>query len=43
MIRHPNAVQIMAVSIFKNFIYIVSEYIKGLNLDNVIFEMVKGP
>jgi len=37
MIRHPNVVQIMAVSILKNSIYIVSEYIEGLNLDDVIF------
>lgn len=37
MIRHPNVVQIMAVSILKNSIYIVSEYIEGLNLEEVIF------
>ena len=42
MIRHPNIVQIMAVSILKNSIYIVSEYIDGLNLDDVIFGEVEG-
>ena len=42
MIRHPNIVQIMAVSILKNSIYIVSEYIAGLNLDDVIFGEGEG-
>ena len=37
MIGHPNIVQIMAVSILTNSIYIVSEYINGLNLDEVLF------
>ena len=37
MIRHPNIVQIMAVSILKNSIYVVSEYINGRNLDEVLF------
>lgn len=37
MIRHPNIVQIMAVSILKNSIYIVAEYIEGLNLDELLF------
>jgi len=31
MIRHPNIVQIMAVLILKNSIYIVSQYVNGLN------------
>ena len=42
MICHPNIVQIMAVSILKNSIYIVSEYIAGLNLDDVIFGEGEG-
>ena len=37
MIRHPNIVQIMVVFILKNSIYIVAEYIEGLNLDEVLF------
>ena len=37
MIRHPNIVQIMAVPILKNSIYIVSEYIEDLNLDELLF------
>ena len=37
MIRHPNIVQIIAVSILTNSLYIVSEYINGLNLDEVLF------
>lgn len=37
MIRHPNIVQIMAVSILKNSIYVVLEYINGRNLDEVLF------
>ena len=37
MVRHPNIVQIMAVSILKNSIYVVSEYINGRNLDEVLF------
>ena len=37
MIRHPNIVQIMAVSILKNSIYVVSEYINGRKLDEVLF------
>ena len=32
-----NIVQIMAVSILKNSIYVVSEYINGRNLDEVLF------
>lgn len=42
MIRHPNNVQIVAVSILKNSIYIVLEYIAGLNLDHVIFGEGEG-
>ena len=37
MIRHPNIVQIMGVCLLKNSIYIVSEYIEGLNLDELLF------
>ena len=37
MIRHPNIVQIMTMSILKNSIYIVAEYIEGLNLVEVLF------
>ena len=37
MARHPNIVQIMAISILKNSIYIVSELIKGHNLEELLF------
>ena len=33
MVRHPNIVQIMAVSYLKNSILIVSELIEGINLE----------
>lgn len=35
--RHPNIVQLMAVSYAKNSIYLVSEYIDGQNLEDLIF------
>ena len=37
MVRHPNIVQIMAVSYLKNSILIVSELIEGINLEELIF------
>ena len=37
MVRHPNIVQIMALSYLKNSILMVSEYIEGSNLDELIF------
>lgn len=37
LVRHPNIVQIMAISFFKNAIYLVSELIKGPNLDDLLF------
>ena len=37
MVRHPNIVQIIAVSYLKNLILIVSELIEGINLDELIF------
>ena len=36
-IRHPNIVQIMAVATGKNAVYIVSELVKGANLDELLF------
>ena len=37
MARHPNIVQIMAISFLKNSIYIVSELIGGHNLEELLF------
>ncbi|XP_022807184.1 cyclin-dependent kinase 1-like [Stylophora pistillata] len=37
MIRHPNNVQIMAISYLKNSIYLVSELINGRNLEELLF------
>ena len=37
MIRHPNIVQIMAISYLKNSIYLVSELINGRNLEELLF------
>ena len=37
MARHPNITQIMAVSIEKNHIYIVSEFVDGANLEELLF------
>ena len=37
MVRHPNIVQIMAISYLKNSIYLVSELIEGRNLDEMLF------
>ena len=37
MARHPNIVQIMAISFWKNSIYIVSELIEGHNLEELLF------
>ena len=37
LVRHPNIVQIMAISFLKNAIYLVSELIKGPNLDDLLF------
>ena len=36
IVRHPNIVQIMAISYLKNSIYLVSELIKGRNLEEVL-------
>ncbi|XP_070537754.1 uncharacterized protein [Ptychodera flava] len=36
-IRHPNIVQLMAVGTEKNQLYIISEYINGANLEEVLF------
>ena len=36
-IRHPDIVQIMAVAIGKNTVYIVCELVKGANLDELLF------
>ena len=43
MVRHPNIVQIMGVSLLKNSLYIVSEYIEGLNLDELLFGDSENP
>ena len=43
MIRHPNIVQIMGVSLLKNSLYIVSEYIDGSNLDELLFGDGENP
>lgn len=37
LVRHPNIVQIRAISFLKNAIYLVSELIKGPNLDDLLF------
>jgi serine/threonine protein kinase len=36
-IRHPCIVQLMAVAVSKNKLYLVTEYVDGSNLDDVIF------
>ncbi len=43
MARHPNIVQIMGVSLLKNSLYIVSEHIEGLNLDELLFGDSENP
>jgi hypothetical protein len=37
MVRHPNITQIMAVSMEKNHIYLISEFINGANLEQLLF------
>lgn len=37
MVRHPNITQIMAVSMEKNHIYIISEFVDGANLEELLF------
>ena len=37
MVRHPNIIQLMAISYLKNSIYLVSELIKGRNLEELLF------
>ena len=37
MVHQPNIVQIMAISYLKNPIYLVSELIKGLSLEELLF------
>ena len=37
MVRHPNIVQIMAVSFLKNSVLLVSKFIDGRNLEELIF------
>ena len=37
MVWHPNIVQIMAVSVLKNSVLLVSELIDGLNLEEMLF------
>ena len=37
MVRHPNITQIMAVSMEKNHLYIVSEFVDGANLEDLLF------
>ena len=37
MVRHPNITQIMAVSMEKNHIYLISEFIDGANLEQLLF------
>ncbi|XP_020608738.1 dual specificity protein kinase shkC-like [Orbicella faveolata] len=37
IVRHPNIVQLMAISYLKNSIYLVSELIKGRNLEELLF------
>ena len=35
--RHPNVIQLMAVSLGKSSVYIVSELVPGVNLDDILF------
>lgn len=37
MLRHPNIIQIMAISLLKNSVYVISEMVDGFNLDEVLF------
>ena len=37
MVRHPNIVQIMAVSFLKNSVLLVSKFIDGCNLEELLF------
>ena len=37
LVRHPNIVQIIAIPVLKNAIYLLSELIKGPNLDDFLF------
>ena len=37
LVRHPNIVQIIAIPVLKNAIYLLSELIKGPNLDDLLF------
>ena len=37
MLRHPNIVQIMAVAMEKNELFIVSEFVDGSNLEDLLF------
>lgn len=37
ILRHPNIVQIMAISLLKNSVYIVSELVDGFNLEELLF------
>ena len=37
MVRHPNIVQIMAVSFLKNSVLLVSKFIDGRNLEELLF------
>ncbi|CAG2244475.1 unnamed protein product [Mytilus edulis] len=38
LIRHPNIVQLMAVAFEKSSVYLITEYINGFNMENVIFD-----
>ena len=42
LVRHPNIVQIMAIAFMKNAIYLVSELIKGPNLEDLLFIVDKN-
>ena len=37
MLRHPNVVQIMAVAMEKNESSIISEFVDGINLEDLLF------
>jgi serine/threonine protein kinase len=37
MLRHPNIVQIMAVAMEKNELFIISEFVDGSNLEDLLF------
>ena len=37
LVRHPDIVQIIAIPVLKNAIYLLSELIKGPNLDDLLF------